>query len=69
MIREEWHPDQKTQMGSDGWLTLEIPYSDSREILAEILKLGNNAMVLEPMELKNSHIENLEHTLANYKSS
>ena len=69
VIREEWHPDQKTQMGSDGWLTLEIPYSDSREILAEILKLGNNAMVLGPMELKNSHIENLEHTLANYKSS
>ena len=69
VIREEWHPDQKTHMGSDGWLTLEIPYSDSREILAEILKLGNNAMVLEPKELKNSHVENLQLTLANYKSS
>ena len=69
VIREEWHPDQRTQLGLDGWLTLEIPYSDNREILSEILKLGDNAIVLEPQELKKSHLDILEQTLANYKNS
>ena len=50
----------------DGWLTLDVPYSDTREILAEILKLGNNAIVLAPLELKNSHMDALKQTLANY---
>jgi predicted DNA-binding transcriptional regulator YafY len=67
VIREEWHPDQRTQLGLDGWLTLKIPYSDNREILSEILKLGDNAIVLEPQELKKSHLDVLEQTLANYK--
>jgi hypothetical protein len=66
VIREEWHPNQKIHLDRDGWLTLDVPYSDTREILAEILKLGNNAIVLAPLELKNSHMDALKQTLANY---
>jgi len=66
VIREEWHPNQKIHLDRDGWLILDVPYSDTREILAEILKLGNNAIVLAPLELKNSHMDALKQTLANY---
>jgi predicted DNA-binding transcriptional regulator YafY len=68
VIREEWHANQKTHLDGDGWLTLDVPYSDTREILAEILKLGHNAIVLAPLELKNSHMDALKQTLANYSN-
>jgi predicted DNA-binding transcriptional regulator YafY len=67
VLREEWHPEQKTFLNKDGWLTIEIPYSDDREILSEVLKLGSNAIVLEPSELRASHIDMIRATLANYK--
>lgn len=68
VIREEWHQDQKTFLHKDGWLTIEIPYSDSREILSEVMKLGKNAIVLEPLELRQAHVQALEYALANYKN-
>lgn len=68
VVREEWHPNQKSHLSSDGWLTLEIPYCDKREILSEIMKLGENAVVLEPPDLKKSHIDTLKHSLSNYKN-
>jgi hypothetical protein len=66
IIREEWHPDQKTYFDVHGWFFLELPYSDSREILSEILKFGNNAIVIQPEELRTSHISILKKSLDNY---
>ena len=50
--QEEWHPKQNLKKLEDGGLILELPYSDSRELITEILKHGDSAMVLEPLELR-----------------
>ena len=49
---EVWHPEQKASHLDDGSLVLEVPYSDPRELLLDVLKLGPEAEVLEPPELR-----------------
>ncbi len=39
-------------MESDGSYVLEIPYSDDRELVMEIMKFGPDAEVLEPASLR-----------------
>ncbi len=45
---EEWHPDQKGHEESDGSYILEIPYSDERELVGDILKYGSDVSVISP---------------------
>lgn len=49
---ERWHPEQKGTFLEDGSYKLEVPYSDTREILMDILRYGSDVLVLEPNELK-----------------
>ena len=49
---EEWHPDQKGHEESDGSYVLEIPYSDEREILGDILRHGPETKVISPSTLR-----------------
>jgi predicted DNA-binding transcriptional regulator YafY len=51
---EEWHPEQKGTVNSDGTYTLEIPYSDDRELLGDILRYGADVEVLGPKSLRES---------------
>ena len=51
---EEWHPEQKGTVNSDGTYTLEIPYSDERELLGDILRYGADVEVLGPKSLRES---------------
>ena len=48
---EEWHPEQKSQINRDGSYILELPYSDDRELLGDILKYGTDVEVLSPPSL------------------
>ena len=48
---EEWHPEQRGTLSSDGGYTLELPYSDERELIGDILKFGAEIKVLEPQTL------------------
>ncbi len=48
---EEWHPDQKGHEESDGSYVLEIPYSDERELIGDILKYGADVEAVSPKEL------------------
>lgn len=48
---EEWHPEQKSQINRDGSYILELPYSDDRELLGDILKYGKDVEVLSPPSL------------------
>ena len=48
---EEWHPDQKGTLHPDGSYTLEVPYSDERELLADILRIGSDVKVIAPATL------------------
>ena len=49
---EVWHPEQISTLNSDGSLILRIPYSDSRELVGDILRFRENVDVIEPQELK-----------------
>ena len=48
---EEWHPDQKGTLHPDGSYTLEVPYSDERELLGDILRIGSDVKVIAPGSL------------------
>ena len=48
---ERWHSKQQGKFLSDGTYELRIPFSDSRELVMDILKHGPDVKVLEPVEL------------------
>ena len=48
---EVWHPKQKGRF-EDGRYVLEVPYSDSRELVMDILKHGPEVEVLGPESLR-----------------
>lgn len=50
--REEWHPEQKSYTEQDGSYILEIPYSDTRELMADILRHGADVEVISPSSLR-----------------
>src|SRR5690606_33394827 len=49
---EQWHPSQRTRFEDDGSFVLEVPYSDPRELLMDVLRHGAEAEVLGPPELR-----------------
>jgi len=49
---EQWHPDQRAHFEADGAYVLEVPYSDDRELVMDILKFGPDVEVLEPPGLR-----------------
>jgi predicted DNA-binding transcriptional regulator YafY len=65
---EEWHPDQKSTLHPDGSYTLEVPYSDARELLGDVLRFGADVEVLAPKSLRASAMEAFSKALDQYKS-
>lgn len=63
---EVWHPEQKATVQDDGSLVLEVPYSDQRELLLDVLKFGPEAEVLEPPELRKEVRSRLLRALSQY---
>jgi len=58
-----WHSNQKSRLESDGSLILEIPYSDDRELMQDILAWLPNVEVLAPKSLKTKLYEILKSSL------
>ena len=52
VANEDWHPKQKARFDADGSYVLEVPYSDDRELLMDILKFGADVEVLAPAALR-----------------
>ena len=50
--RERWHPKQQGRWDKDGRYTLEVPYSDDRELIMDILRHGADVEVLGPSPLR-----------------
>ena len=65
---EEWHPDQRKAIDSDGSVVMEIPYSDEREILGDILRYGSDVEVLSPPTLRTSVLMAGEKMKTRYES-
>ena len=64
---EEWHPEQKARVNSDQSYTLELPYSDERELIADILRFGAEVEVIDPPSLKDKVFETVKNMLNIYK--
>jgi len=63
---EQWHPDQKARF-EDGYYILEIPYSDDRELLMDIMKHGPEVDVLAPKSLRTRVLKQLQLAVSNYE--
>ncbi|MCK9284544.1 MAG: YafY family transcriptional regulator [Rhodocyclaceae bacterium] len=64
---ERWHPRQKGSFLSDGSYVLELPYSDSRELVMDVLRHGPEVEVIGPKELREGVRHQLESALQSYK--
>jgi predicted DNA-binding transcriptional regulator YafY len=64
---EQWHPQQRSRVEADGSYVLEFPYSDSRELLMDILKHGPDVEVLAPESLREAVRRQLERSLERYR--
>ena len=49
---QKWHSKQKGRIEDDGSYLLELPYSDDRELVMDILKHGPDVEVLGPEALR-----------------
>ncbi|HET6546196.1 MAG TPA: YafY family protein [Rhodanobacteraceae bacterium] len=49
---EHWHSQQQGQWLPDGSYELKLPYSNSRELLMDLLKYGPDAEVISPVSLR-----------------
>ncbi len=66
VAQEQWHPQQKGRF-EDSYYVLEIPYSDDRELLMDILKHGTEVEVLSPKNLRARVRDTLQQAYENYK--
>jgi predicted DNA-binding transcriptional regulator YafY len=63
---EQWHPQQRARFDPDGSYLLELPYSDHRELVMDILKHGPEVEVLAPDSLRAEVREALQAVLERY---
>jgi predicted DNA-binding transcriptional regulator YafY len=63
---EQWHENQKSKFDADGSYVLEIPYSDDRELMMDILKFGPDCEVLGPAELRRKVAAKLKQAFDQY---
>ena len=64
---QTWHSKQKGAFEADRSYLLEIPYSDDRELLMDILKYGPDVEVLEPPALRRRVAEQLAAAVRKYR--
>ncbi|MBS0367521.1 MAG: YafY family transcriptional regulator [Proteobacteria bacterium] len=62
-----WHPEQRHRIESDGRFVLEVPYTDDRELVMEILRFGADVEVLAPLALRTRVVGILRNAAEAYK--
>lgn len=63
---EQWHPAQKGEWDSEGHWLLQIPYSDDRELVMDILRHTPEVEVLAPPELRERVLERMREGVARW---
>ncbi|MEW5769974.1 MAG: WYL domain-containing protein [Pseudomonadota bacterium] len=63
---EEWHPRQRTSVLDDGSYLIELPYSDDRELIMDVLRHVPEVEVLGPDELREKVAARLRAGLARH---
>ena len=65
---ERWHPQQRGWYENEHYL-LEIPYSDNRELVLDILKHGPDVEVIAPASLRREVAERLRRAAQRYNET
>jgi proteasome accessory factor C len=63
---EQWHPRQESRYLPDGQYELQIPYSNFRELVMDILRHGAHVEVIEPRELRAEVVQQLAEAAGRY---
>jgi predicted DNA-binding transcriptional regulator YafY len=63
---QSWHPKQRARIEKDGSYFLEVPYSETPELVMEILKFGADAEVVAPVSLRERVAQSLAHAALQY---
>lgn len=63
---EQWHPEQKGHWDAQGQWVLQIPYSDARELVMDILRHTPEVEVLAPEGLRQRVLEKLREGLRRF---
>jgi predicted DNA-binding transcriptional regulator YafY len=66
---QQWHPNQRVKVEKDGSYILEVPYSEDRELVMEILKYGPDLEVVLPEALRSRVAEALARAATRYGNS
>lgn len=69
VANETWHPAQKSRYLNNGTYELQVPYSDEREIIMDIMKYGPHVRIIEPPRLIDMVVEAVNATLDNYRQA
>ena len=64
--KEQWHPQQKGRFEEDGSYLLEVPFSDNRELIMDILRHGAEVEVISPQKLRKRVGQELKSALKYY---
>lgn len=64
---EQWHPDQRGKFDDAGAWMLEVPFSDPRELVMDILRYGPEVEVLGPAFLRDTVAASARGTAAVYE--
>ncbi len=67
IAEENWHPDQQGSFEADGSWLLKLPFSNSRELVMDILRYGADVEVLTPDFLREAVAEAARQTAEIYK--
>jgi predicted DNA-binding transcriptional regulator YafY len=59
VMKEQWHPEQRGALQSDGSYILEFPYADERELVGDILRFGVDVVVVSPAALRGTLLKTL----------
>lgn len=65
---EQWHPRQRGRLLKDGRYVLELPYSDDRELVMDILRHIPDVEVLSPPALRQNIAAKLRAGLARHET-
>ncbi len=57
---EQWHPKQRGAFDASGFFVLEVPYSDERELVMDIMRHGMHVEVIDPPALRAAVIAQLD---------
>lgn len=65
--KQVWHPDQKSKWQEDGSYLLEVPFTDTRELVNEVLWHGAEVRVISSVTLKEALKAQVLATLSLYQ--